>query len=139
MQPLINGQTVEILDYFKNLGTYINVFLILRKTLATFLRNAHNASTLLHKLNNFGVGQNILEIVFQSLVQSVSFNIAMWYGKLNTERQNKLQNIVNMAPKIIGDPQKQLSNIKMIFWEVMWMRIINDLSYPLYSEFELLP
>ncbi len=74
MQPvMINGQMVEILDYFKNLGTYINVFLILRKTLATFLRNAHNASTLLHKLNNFGVSQNILEIVFQSLVQSVSF------------------------------------------------------------------
>lgn len=63
----------------------------------------------------------------------------MTYGNLNMQRINKQQRIVNMATKIIGKPQKDLS---VMYDEKILnktKKIINDPCSALRCEFELLP
>ncbi len=60
-------------------------------------------------------------------------------GKATVKWRNKLQKIVNMASKILGKPQKQLSSLYDELIRSKAEKIISDSSHPLYSEFELLP
>lgn len=67
---------------------------------------------LIRELNSFYVGKNILDLVYQGLVESVlCYNICTWYGHLGVKNRAKLAKIVKMASKIIGREQKQLGCI----------------------------
>ncbi len=141
MKPVIvHGQTVEMVDDFKYLGTYIDSSLTFQINTDHIFKKCSQRLHLLRKLNNFGVSQTILETVYKSQVESIlSFNMIMWYGNLNIKWRNKLQKIVNMASKILGKPQKQLSSLYNELIRSKAEKIISDSSHPLYSEFELLP
>ena len=81
-----------------------------------------------------------METVYKNLIEGIlTFNMAMWYGNLNVKGRTKLQRIVNLASKIIGKRQKQLSciYIKVILKKAV--KIANDPSHPLCRELELLP
>ena len=62
---------------------------------------------LLRKLQDFGVSQNILEMVYKSLI--LAFNMTTCYRNLSTKDKNKLPTVVNSAGEIIGQQQKQLT------------------------------
>lgn len=93
------------------------------------------------KYSKMGVSQNILDMVYKSLIESIlSFNIIMWFGNLHIVRRNKLQRIVvynNMASKIIG--RLQLSSKYEDLLRRKSNKIINSSSHPLHREFDLLP
>lgn len=136
----IDGQMVEMVDDFKYLGTYIDSSLTFQINTDHVFKKCSQRLHLLRKLNSFGVSQSILETVYKSLVESIlSFNMIMWYGNLNIKGRNKLQKIVNMASKILGKPQKHLSCLYDELIRSKAVKIINDPSHPMYSEFELLP
>lgn len=63
---------------------------------------------LLRKLNSFNVSKRILRMVYTSLLESIiSYNIT-WYGNLGARSKSKITKIINIASKIILDPQRQL-------------------------------
>ena len=67
---------------------------------------------ILRKLQSFDVSQHILELVYRGLIESIlSFNIVTWYGNVNSKNRTKLARIVNIATKLIGREQNQLSKI----------------------------
>lgn len=110
------------------------------RTLTLFFKKCSQRLYLLRKLNNFGVSQSILETVYKSLVESIlTFNMLMWFCNLDVKNKNKVQRIVNMSSKIIGRPQKCLSNLFEERLSKKSAGIIKDSSHPLNGEFELLP
>lgn len=141
MQPLIiKGHTVEVVDNFKCLGTFIDSNLNFSDNTDHIFKSCNQRLHLLRKLNSFGVSKHIMEMVYKNLIEGIlTFNMAMWYGNLNTKGRCKLQRIVNLASKIIGKTQKQLSCIYKDVLRKKAVKIANDPSHPLCSEFELLP
>lgn len=108
---LINGQMVEIGDDFKYLGTFTDSSL-------TFKENS--------------------EKLCMRALWKASFLLTRPCGAiLNNDRRDKMQKIVNMAPKIIGRSQRQLGSVYEELSTSKAHRIINGPSHPLHSEFEL--
>ena len=141
MQPLvIKEHTVEVVDNFKYLGTFIDSNLTFSDNTDHIFKSCNQRLHLLRKLNSFRVSKHIMETVYKNLIEGIlTFNMAMWYGNLNTKGRCKLQRIVNLASKIIGKPQKHLSCIYKEVLRKKAVKIVNDPSHPLCSEFKLLP
>ena len=58
---------------------------------------------LLGKLRSFDVSDELLQIVYTSLVASIlTFNTVVWYGNLGVTEQAKLACVVGIAGKITG-------------------------------------
>lgn len=92
---------------------------------------------LLRKLSGFCVSQQILELVYKTIVESVlTFHLPAWYGHLNCRSKNKLSRIVSMASKIVGKPQKALTQLFTERTRKKARSILGDSSHPLFSQFE---
>ena len=77
--------------------------------------------------------------MFRSLVLNVlTFNVVTLYGNLRVKERTKLNRIVNLASKIIGKQQETLSDIFNKFSRRKAIKIVNDSSHPLNSNFTLL-
>ena len=88
---------------------------------------------------SFVVSHELLQIVYKSLVESVStFNIVAWYGNLGVKGKAKLALIVGMARKIIGAKQDSLSDLYLtaVVQNTEW--ILDDPKHPLFSQFQKL-
>lgn len=140
-QPLkIIGHTVEKVSYFKYLGTYIDSHLTFLENTNYVFKKAMQRLHLLRKLNDFGVSQSILEMVYKNLVESIlSFNMVAWYGHLDVKSKGKLMRVVKTASKIIGKPQMPLSDRHVLSTKKKALDITRDPSHPLYKQFEVLP
>ena len=131
---------MEAVEHFKYLGTYIDSKLDFSENTEHIFKTCNQRLHLLRKLNSFGVSKNIMETVYKNLIEGIlTFNMAMWYGNLNVKGKTKLQRIVNLASKIIGKRQKQLSCIYEIIIRKKAIKIAHDPSHPLFREFDLLP
>ena len=95
---------------------------------------------LLRKLKSFDVIQDILQLVYRSLIESVlSFNIITWYGNVSGKNKVKLAREVNTASKLIGNNQKQLSSIYKDALKRKSTQILYDPAHPLNQAFQKLP
>ena len=95
---------------------------------------------LIRKLKHFDVQSHILELVYQSLIQSIlSFNIVTWYGCLAQKEKVRLNRVVNLASKVIGKKQQPLFKINDDFVCRKAKKIVSDASHPLFSCFESMP
>ena len=141
MQPLIiKGQIVEVVHKFKYLGTYIDCNLNFSENTDYIFKTCNQRLHVLRKLTSFRVSKHIMETVYKNLIEGIlTFNMAMWYGNLNIKGRSKLKRIVNLASKITGMRQKQLSCMYEEVLRKKAFKIANDPSHPLDREFELLP
>lgn len=95
---------------------------------------------LLRKLNSFNVSKGILRMVYTSLLESIiSYNITCWYGNLGARSKSKITKIINIASKIILDPQRQLVELYTNQTRRKASQIVQDSTHPLQHEFEKLP
>ena len=95
---------------------------------------------LLRKLRSFSVSQHVLELVYRGLIESIlSFNISTWYGHLTVKQKTKLNRTVNIASKLIGREQKQLSTLYNSAVKRKASQIFNDSVHPLNCELQKLP
>lgn len=137
---MIDNQQVEVVQEFKYLGTFFDCNLSFTFNTEHIFKKAMQRLHLIRELNSFYVGKNILDLVYQGLVESVlCYNICTWYGHLGVKNRAKLAKIVKMASKIIGREQKQLGCIYDDGVEWKAHRILADPSHPLASEFQKLP
>ena len=90
---------------------------------------------LLRKLQSFDVS---LELVYRGLIESIlSFNIVTWYGNVNSKNRTKLARIVNIATKLIGREQNQLSKIYNEAIKRKSIQIYHDDAHPLNAAFHV--
>ena len=135
---LINNQEVEIVKSFKYLGTVLDERLC--EHVDYVYKRAQQRLFLLRKLKSFDVSQHILQLVYRSLIESVlSFNVITWYGNVSGKNKVKLARVVNTASKLIGNNQKQLSNIYKDALKKKSTQILYDPAHPLNQAFQKLP
>ena len=103
-------------------------------------KKAQQRMYLLRKLRSFSVSQEILQLVYRSLVESIlSFNIVSWFGNLTVKNKTKLTRIVNQASKIIGINQLQMCELYKAALKRKAFQISQDPTHPLHSAFQRLP
>ena len=108
----IDNQGVDIVSSFKYLGTLIDTNLTFCDHIDYVYKKAQQRLYLLRKLQSFDVSQHILELVYRGLIKSIlSVNIVTWYRNVNSKNRTKLARSVNIATKLIGREQNQLSKI----------------------------
>ena len=136
----IGGEGVEQVQHFKYLGTVIDSKLSFQENSDLICKKAHQRMYLLRKLRNFGVSGPVLESVYRSLIESIlTFNIIVWFGLLTVKEKSRLMRIVKTCGKIVGVPQRQLSDLCDKAMEKKAKSIMCDCSHPLSQYFELLP
>ena len=65
---------------------------------------------LIRKLKSFEVRVDILECVYKCLIESIlMFNSVAWFGNLAVRDKSRLNEVVNVAGKVVGRKQKQPS------------------------------
>ena len=95
---------------------------------------------LLRKLQSFDVSQHILELVYRGLIESILsyIHVVTWYGNVNSKNRTKLARIVNIATKLIGREQNQLSKIYNEALKRKAIQIYHDDAHPLNAAFHVL-
>ena len=136
----IDNQGVDIVSSFKYLGTLIGTNLTFCHHIDYVYKKAQQCLYLLRKLQSFGVSQHIVELVCREFIESIlSFNIVTWYGNVNIKNRTKLARIVNIATKLIGREQNQLSKIYNEALNRKAIQIYHDDAHPLNAAFHVLP
>ncbi len=136
----IESHSVEIVDNIKYLGTFIDSKLSFVDNTNYILKKCMQRLFLIRRISRFGVSQNILEIAYKSLVESVlTYNLTSWYGHLNCKQKNSLARVTNIASKIIGRPQSKLGEVYTSRCVGKAERILIDPTHPLCDQFVLLP
>ena len=135
----INGEEVENVNVFKYLGTILDSNLSFTDNVDYIVKKAQQRFYLLRKLNSFNVSKDILTSVYRSLIESVMvFNIVSWYGNISVKNRTRLTRLVNMAGRVIGIKQKQLSELYSQSLQRKATQIFRDKSHPLHSRFQIL-
>ena len=76
----IDGNTVERVNCFKYLGTYVDEKLKFKQHAESTFKKCQQRLFLLRKLRSFNVSSNILILVYTSLIESIlAFNIVTWF------------------------------------------------------------
>ena len=132
-----DGQHVETVNNLKYLGTVLDCQVSFSENTEYVFKKCSQRLYLLRRLRGFGVSQQILELVYKTLIESVlTFHFLVWLGHLNCRSRNKLSRIVSMASKVVGKPPKSLT---LLFTERTRKKarsILADSSHPLFSQFE---
>ena len=136
----INNESVEVVSCFKYLGSILDEKLTFNENTDYVAKKSQQRLYLLRKIKSFNVSQNVLQMVYRSLIESVlTFNIVLWYGNLTVKHRSKLSRIVNMAEKVIGRRQNSLLNLYHMAVKRKAHSIVNDSEHPLHSHFQKLP
>ncbi len=132
--------SIEIVDNIKYLGKFIDSKLSFVDNTNYILKKCMQRLFLIRRISRFGVSQNILEIAYKSLVESVlTYNLTSWYGHLNCKQKNSLARVINIASKIIGRPQSKLGEVYTSRCVGKAECILKDPTHPLCDQFVLLP
>ena len=95
----------------------------------------------LRRLRVYGVDKNIMFLFYQAVLESlIRYGMSSWYGNLSTKLKTKLARLVNTAMKVIGKSDNQ--TLQSMYEQTVLrqaLRIVNDPSHILHSEFDLLP
>ena len=136
----IHDQEVEIVTKYKYLGTVFDNKLRWDDNTEVIVKKCQQRLYFLRKLNLFSVDKTILNLFYKSFIESVlCSSFICWYFNLSVKNKNKLQNIVRVSSKIIGETQRDIIQ----FCEQHILRkarsvLAND-SHALYPMFDTLP
>ena len=136
----MNGDSVDVVTSFKYLGSILDGKLSFAENTDYIAKKAQQRLYLLRKLKSFDVSQNVLQLVYRSIIESVlTFNIIFWYGNLTVKNKSKLCRIVNTAEKIIGCRQTTLACHYHTAVNRKAQKVVNDYMHPLHNSFTKLP
>ena len=139
-QTLVNGDPIEIVDEYKYLGTVIDRKLSWDSNTSVIYKKGLQRLYFLRRLRQFRVDRHIMILFYRSFIESVlTFCFVAWFFSLSIVNKNKLNKIVNMSSKIVG--QQQLSMTRLCESRVAGKgrAILSDASHPLNTQYEMLP
>ena len=136
----IEGMKVERVSEYKYLGTILDDKLNFAENTATIEKKCQTRVYLLRKLRNLQVSGKVLRMFYRCFVESVlTFSFMCWYGGLSVRNKSRLQKIVNVCGKIVGEKQESLCQL----YESRVVRkaemIGSDSSHVLAQCYEFLP
>jgi hypothetical protein len=100
----IKGESVEIVEQYKYLGSIIDNKLDWSANADAVFRRANQRLYHLRKLNTFQVGARLLELFYKATVESVlTFNSLCFYGSLKEHDKARLSKVTKTAGKLIGN------------------------------------
>ena len=139
--PLIIENTeVEIVTFFKFLGSIVNNTLTWNNHCEFLISKARQRLYFLRKLRSFGVNNHILLTFYTAIIEKiVSQSITVWYTRASQEDLTKLNSIIRTSEKIVGF---KLPSLQFIFESTMeknTSNIMKDKFHPANKYFEFLP
>ena len=137
---IINNESVEIVPYFKYLGTLLDSKCNFNENTNFIFKKVNQRLHLLRKLKHFNVNKSILETVYRSFIESlISYNITVWCGNLSVRNRNILSRVIRIGSKIVGQPQLSLEMLYHRAIKRKALSILSDPGHPLHSNFRPLP
>jgi hypothetical protein len=136
----IANETIDIVEDYKYLGTYIDSKLKWTRNIENVCSKANRRLYHLRKLKKCGVDSTLLSMFYDSVIGSViSFCITAWYGGLSADLVQSLHRIAKTANKIICDtPVTSVPSLHENKINSMVVRTVNNNSHPLRGEFHVL-
>lgn len=137
---VIRGQSVELVQSYKYLGTIIDSSLNFKENCEAVCKKGYQRLFCLRRLSLFNIDKTTLTVFYKSFIESVlSFSLAAWFKNLPLRDKNKLSQIIKRSSRLIGDPQAGLETLYTRQVMRIATNIVNCSSHPLHEEFRLLP
>ena len=138
----INNDNVEQVQSYKYLGITIDDRLSFTEHAKLTKSKAHQRLFFLRKLNKFNVDNTILQLFYNSVIQSIlSFNIICFYGLLSCESKKDLDRVVKTAGRICGN-KASFPSTSVIFSDFVQRKttkILKDPTHPLHLSYVFCP
>ena len=136
----IDGVKVERVSEYKYLGTVIDDKLNFSSNTKCLHKKCQSRIYLLQKLRNLDVNTFILKTFYRSFIESIlTFSFICWYTSLSMEDKKKVDRVVNVCGKIVGESQESLSVLYQKRCLQKAKCIISDDTHALNPKFDLLP
>ncbi len=137
---LIKGQTIEVVQSYKYLGTVIDDKLNFVANCEAVCKRGQQRLHCLRKLSRFYIDQTIMTMFYRAFIESVlSFSVVSWFGHISSKERNALNQIVKWFSRLIGEVQLSPASLYYRQLQRIASSILNDDSHPLHCEFQLLP
>ncbi|XP_070193949.1 uncharacterized protein [Littorina saxatilis] len=137
---IINGDPIEMVDFFKFLGTTISNDLCWDDNVDDIVKRARQRLYFLRQLKKFRLSQVILVQFYRAVVESIlTFSITVWYGNTSQLLKNKLERVVRTASRIVGCELPSLASLYAKRMLSRAQKIVADESHPGHPLFERLP
>ena len=137
---MINNTTVEQVNSFKFLGTFVTNDLSWNMNCLKLLTKARQRMYFLRKLKSFNVSQYILIQFYRAVVESIlTHSIIVWYDKSTVYYKRRMQSVVRCAEKIINTRLPSLESIYIDRMGKKINKILRDQYHPAHPYFHLLP
>ena len=133
-------QNCAIQELIIILGTVLDSNLNFSGHVDHVCKKANQRMYLIRKLKTFDVDKQILETIYRSIVESImTFNIITFYGYLSVKDKARLNRIVNIASKVVGQKQKGLHELYQTVIQKKSRNVIKDSTHPLHCHYEIMP
>ena len=141
VSPLrINGDSIEIINEYKYLGTIIDSKLNWNSNTDAVFKKCQQRLHLLRKLKSFNVNAGVLSLFYRCFVESVlTFSFQCWYGSLSLTNKSRLEKVILIASKITGVPLNNLSYLYEKRVLNLAVKILSDETHVLHNEYVKLP
>ena len=108
----INGITVERVNEYKYLGTYLDSRLNFNANTNHIFKKCQSRIYCLQRLRKLDIERTILQAFYRSFVESVvTFGCMGWFGGLSVENKNAIAKVVSVCSKVIGVKQICLNHL----------------------------
>ena len=129
---VIKEEEVRTVHTYKYLGTVIDDKLEWTPNIDTSCKKANQRLFFLRKLRQFRINSTILNLFYESVIQSVLlYNHLCYFNSLSEADKGRLEKIVSAAGKAIGHDPKPLAEIYMKASAKKARSILTDQSHPL--------
>jgi hypothetical protein len=135
IHPLvIKDEEVRIVHTYKYLGTVIDDKLEWTPNIDTCCKKANQRLFFLRKLRQFRVNSTILNLFYQSTIQSILlYNQLCFFSSLKKADEVRLDRVVSAAAKVIGQDSTPPADIYNQACSKKARTILQDPSHPLHS------
>ena len=136
----IDGVKVERVSEYKYLGTVLDEKLNFNANTNYLHKKCQSRIYLLQKLRNLNVNSYVMKTFYRSFIESIlTFSFISWYSCLTMDDRKKVDRVVRVCGKIVGENQESLSDLYKRRCVQKAKSIITDSNHVLAHNFELLP
>lgn len=141
MTPLyINGDCMEIVPFFRFLGTYIAADLSWANNTSEIVKKAQKRLHFLRILRQNQLQRKLLESFYRSSIESaLTYCISVWFASCSAADRRALQRVISTTQKIIGDSLPSLEQLFNLCCLSRAANILKDPSHPGHHLFVQLP
>ena len=133
---VINEKQVERVNSFKYLGVVIDSKMTWTENIDNIITKLKPRMYCLRKLRSFNVDNNLLQIFYSSIFNSViSFGISCWGGNASKQDKDRIDRFIKKAGGIVGVEQEFIESMTSQRTKRKTDQILKDTTHPLWLEY----